>query len=399
MSIARLAIHHVRIPFRRQIRHASHSRRETHSLVACCELNDGSVGWGEGLPREYVTGETIDDAWRLLQSPAIAERLKALPDDLDAALEELANLEVTSADFDVRVSDFISRQCFGNSLRCAIETAVLDALCRRANVPLSHVTSLVPETKLIRQKQEEVRYSGIVTAEQPLRQLHSALKQRIYGFHQLKIKVGVAGRDDVSALKRIRRICGNGVDLRIDANEAFSCDELAARLRPMMPVCLSSVEQPVPHAEVAGLAEIRSDFPIDITLDESVCSHIDAQVAIDDGLCDIFNIRLSKCGGFLASLKLAATAQAAGLDCQLGCQVGETGILSAAGRHFATSVGGLRYLEGSYDRHLVRERLTVEDLTFGYGGCASAIDRAGLGVSIDETALQRVAVRRHQLIN
>jgi muconate cycloisomerase len=125
-------------------------------------------------------------------------------------------------------------------------------------------------------------------------------------------------------------------------------------------------------------------------LDESLCSLVDARQAIEAGTCDLFNLRLSKCGGFLTSLLLAAAAHRAGLGCQLGCQVGETGILSAAGRHFATSVGELRYLEGSFDRFLVRETLTREDLTFGRGGYAPALAGPGLGVTIDRAALQRV---------
>jgi muconate cycloisomerase len=85
------------------------------------------------------------------------------------------------------------------------------------------------------------------------------------------------------------------------------------------------------------------------------------------------------------------------LGYQLGCQVGETGILSAAGRHFATSVAGIRFLEGSYDRHLLAERLTREDVTFGYGGRASALAGSGLGVSVDPQALARVTQRQERI--
>jgi muconate cycloisomerase len=99
------------------------------------------------------------------------------------------------------------------------------------------------------------------------------------------------------------------------------------------------------------------------------------------------NIRLSKCGGFLASLRIAAAAHAAGLGYQLGCHPGETGVLSAAGRHWACSVDGVRYLEGSYDRYLFRRLVTNEDMTFGYGGRAAAITRPGLGATIDSKAL------------
>ena len=114
--------------------------------------------------------------------------------------------------------------------------------------------------------------------------------------------------------------------------------------------------------------------------------------------CDAFNLRLSKCGGFIPTLRLAQFAAARGLFCQLGCQVGETGILSAAGRHFAASVGGLRYLEGSYDRHLVRNRLTAEDVTFARGGLAPALTRPGLGVTVDAAKLDAATVRREVLL-
>jgi len=87
-----------------------------------------------------------------------------------------------------------------------------------------------------------------------------------------------------------------------------------------------------------------------------------------------------------------------GLACQLGCQVGETAVLSAAGRHFATRVGGLRYLEGSYDRHLVREALATHDVSFGWGGRAAALSGPGLGITIDPAALERVMVRKVRLI-
>jgi muconate cycloisomerase len=120
--------------------------------------------------------------------------------------------------------------------------------------------------------------------------------------------------------------------------------------------------------------------------------------AVEEGLCDIFNLRLSKCGGFTRSLRLASLAKKHGLSCQLGCQVGETAILSAAGRHFAASVGGLRYLEGSYDRRLVGEALGKRDITFGWGGWAPALAGFGLGIEIDDAALARVTTQAEQIL-
>jgi muconate cycloisomerase len=103
---------------------------------------------------------------------------------------------------------------------------------------------------------------------------------------------------------------------------------------------------------------------------------------------DLFNVRLSKCGGILASLRIIALAQRSGLGVQLGCHPGETALLSAAGRHLASRVAGLRYVEGSYDRHILAANLTRQDITFGYGGWARALDGPGLGVDVDPAALE-----------
>jgi muconate cycloisomerase len=188
------------------------------------------------------------------------------------------------------------------------------------------------------------------------------------------------------------------MDIRIDANEAWPAGEAAQRIRELEPFGISAVEQPIPHRDVGTLAQARQQVRTPIMLDESLCSEIDAQRAIEGQTCDLFNIRLSKCGGFIPSLRLARLARRHGLGCQLGCQVGETAILSAAGRHFACSVAELRYLEGSYDRHLVREALATHDITFGWGGWAPALVGPGLGVSVDGQALQRVTVRKEQLL-
>jgi muconate cycloisomerase len=257
-------------------------------------------------------------------------------------------------------------------------------------VPLSHVTTLVPEALAIAKPSDAVRYSGAITTSKPLGQFIKAWKMKLFGFHQVKVKVGAAEIDDALALRRIRGIVGPKVDLRLDANEAWTLTNLEAKLAPLLPYRISSLEQPVPHDEAGGLAAVRSRIETPIMLDESLCSASDAQRAIEEGLCDLFNIRLSKCGGFVPSLRLAAMAHRAGLGYQLGCQVGETGILSAAGRHFASSVDEIRYLEGSYDRFLVKERLTTEDLTFGYGGHAQAIPKPGLGIQVDLKQLQKV---------
>jgi L-Ala-D/L-Glu epimerase len=396
MRITELTAFHVRIPLKKRIRHASFARDENDTLLVRCVLDSGAVGWGEGLPRPYVTGETIDSALGQLAASNPVSQLAQPFDSLRGAIALCDGFRLAEPVGGIPPA-FRDRGCFGNSVRCAVELAILDAAARTANVPLSAVVPLVPETAGIRESRSDVQYSAVLTAESPFKRWLSLWKYRLYGFSQVKVKVGVAGIDDAALLRKVRGILGPGVDLRLDANEAWSCGELEAKLAPLRAFGITSVEQPVPHAQVDGLAKLRGRLPAPVMFDESLCGPEDARRAIERGTCDLFNLRLSKCGGFVQTLRIAALAHRAGLGYQLGCQVGETGILSAAGRHFATSVAGIRYLEGSYDRHLVRERLTVEDLTFGFGGRAPALVGSGLGITVDAVAVERVTVRKIRL--
>ncbi len=396
MRLTRLTAYHVRIPLKHKVRHASHAREDTDSLIVRCELDNGVAGWGEGLPRPYVTGETIDNVWTLLADSDLARQMNDPFGNLSQAISLVDQVKL-------RVSDgagtFGERGCFGNSAQCAIELSLLDAAARSEAVPLSRVTELLPESFAIREKNTDVRYSATITAMSPWDTTVRAWKIWLYGFHQCKVKVGVDGVEDAELLRRIRKILpASRVDLRIDANEAWTCDNLESKLASLRPFEITSLEQPIPHAAVEGLARLRGRIGVPLMLDESLCSLTDAYRAIESGTCDLFNIRLSKCGGFVNSLRLAALAHQAGLGYQLGCQVGETGILSAAGRHFAASVSNIRYLEGSYDRHLVRECLTVQDITFGRRGVAPALTGPGLGVDVDEAALRRITIREQRLL-
>jgi muconate cycloisomerase len=187
------------------------------------------------------------------------------------------------------------------------------------------------------------------------------------------------------------------MELRLDANEAWHAEELVAKVEPLVPYGICCLEQPVPHEEVTSLAELRPRLSVPIMLDESLTSLVDARRSIADKTCDVFNIRLSKCGGFLGSLRLAALAREHGLEYQLGCHPGESGLLSAAGRHWASSVAGVRWLEGSYDRHVLASQPTVPDITFGFGGWAPALDEPGLGVHIGPAMLASMTLRSHTI--
>ena len=388
--IRALELIHVELPLKKKVRHASHERSSSDSLIVRVTLDDGAEGHGEGVPRSYVTGETIETTFASLAAVDFARHF-GRPKDYAEVVRRLETLVLPETEAD-------PRGMAGNAARCALELAVLDAYGKQFGQSVSSAVRLADVPGLDRKERPgRVRYSGAITADSARRERIAAWKMWIYGFHQIKVKVGVDGQDDPRRLRDLRRIVGKRMDLRIDANEAWAADQLVERVRPLLAYRPSVLEQPVAHHEVDRLAELRGRIGMPVMLDESLCGYPDAVRAIERKTADVLNVRLSKCGGLIPTLRIIGLAQRSGLGVQLGCHPGESGLLSAAGRHVASNVRGLRYVEGSYDRHILTRNVTVEDLTFGYGGWASPLEGAGLGVRVDRPRLEWITLARREI--
>jgi L-alanine-DL-glutamate epimerase-like enolase superfamily enzyme len=383
-------LYHVLVPLKKAIKHASFERTHSDNLIVRVRLSDGSEGYGEGVPRPYVTGETIETTFASLASLDLP-RLLGPTEDWNGVVRALEALSFPETADD-------PRGMAGNAARCALELALLDAYGRSFGASAGDAVRLAEASRgLATPAPRPVRYSGAITAETERGERISAWKMRIYGFHQVKVKVGVAQQDDAARLARIRRIVGRRMDLRIDANEAWSADLVVEKVRPLLRFAPTALEQPVPHAEVDALAEIRPGLGVPVMLDESLCGYPDALRAVERKTADILNVRLSKCGGIFPSLRIMALAARSGLGVQLGCHPGETGLLSAAGRHVAGNIAGIRYVEGSYDRHVLGENPIAEDITFRYGGRARTIEGPGLGVTVVPESLRRMTIAHREV--
>ena len=371
--LARLTFFHVRVPLRRRVSHASHTRTANETLFVKAETGAGRVGWGEGLPRDYVTGETIDSC------------LAALPD-----LVEPPPFAGDAAVVDWLRGPFLpedpARPGFGNTVRCAVETAMFDAC---GIDPFTHLAPPTPTTR--RRRASSVRYGVVLTTDKPWKRRAAALAYRLWGFRDAKLKLGVG--DDAAAAAQARRWLGPGVALRADANEAWEPAEVPAKCDLLARLGFESVEQPVPRGREA---ELPPNLALPVVWDESVLCPADAaRLHGLDPTCR-FNLRLSKNGGLLRLWEVRRFAEDRGIACQLGCMVGEAGILSAAGRRVAAEAEWTR-LEGGFGRRLVAEPFTAEDWTFGRGGVAPVPpgDRypgaTVLGERIGAAAVRRVA--------
>lgn len=391
MRIRKLTCFALNIPFVEEFRHSAKSRAFSDSIVVKLESEDGCTGFGEAVPRPYVSGETVETClealggrfWMGLRGQAWPEWREGA--DLLGELSELLDRPADPAwnpggpagagakeDSPVRA---------WNAARCALELALLDGSLRKAGKPLG---------SLLTPRQQRVTYGGVITSGSPEKAGKTARHLGAFGIRTLKIKTG--GPRDEEVVAAVRQAAGPAASLRIDANGAYDPGEAADRLARLSVHGIACAEQPIPRGDPKVLAGLRRTSPIPLMADESLVTLADGAGLVAAGACDYFNLRLSKCGGFGPCLKLASVARAAGVRMQLGCQVGETALLSAAGRHLAAHFEDFAWVEGSFGTLLLSEDVGRAKVQFGHGGQAPILRGPGLGVEVDEDVLRRHAV-------
>ena len=249
MHIRQLTASIVRLPLRMKFSHATATRAESENVLVRCELANGTVGWGEGVPRSYVTGETPSGCLEQLAATPVAEQLAG---DCNSWADVIRLCE----GFQPAAMGDNPRGCYGNALRCAVELSVLDAFGQVFDEPVSAVTRHFEPAAAVRGNNRTLRYSAVIDAGGRRLRFKSLLR-RLYGFRQCKVKVGSRGDDDAARLRQIRQWIGSGMDLRVDANGIWRAEEAQRQLESLLPSRISCVEQPLAHEELAANAELR----------------------------------------------------------------------------------------------------------------------------------------------
>ena len=165
-------------------------------------------------------------------------------------------------------------------------------------------------------------------------------------------------------------------------------------MRELARVGIHSFEQPIPAEDLDGLARLVRESGQDVMADESLGDRESLRRLIDRKACTAVNVRISKCGGLMAARARCREALDAGLKVQVGCQVGESSVLSSAHMILVAAVGKVTYAEGCFGHLLLREDPAEPVLQFGYGGKAPSFPEGpGLGVTVNEDVLRRWTIR------
>jgi len=383
VKISSVTIFDISIPLRLAFRHSKAERDRSRNVVVRVELDNGAVGYGEGVPVAYVTGETSESVVAAVRDryfPALRGRSFATYEQLGRALLEIGPV--------------VEGGVCHTSAKCAFELAVLDACGRAFGHSIDHLAPLLGAVGPAAGPSRPPRYGVALTADREWIRKRLRLL-RLYGFRDFKLKVGLdpkADLENVALAARLlrRRLLRPRATLRVDANCAYPDPEAALRaLEPLVRLGVECVEQPMgPENDdlVVGLAR-RLGVPI--LLDESVRTLGEAERFVSADPPVGVNVRLSKNGGFFDSLRIIALCRRRGAPFQLGCHVGETGILAAAQRRLVGLAPDARYIEGAFGTHLLEEDVICGRVRFGFGGRPPKVGPVGLGVEVDEGRLRK----------
>ena len=298
------------------------------NVLVRIELADGTVGHGEAAPLPPYNGETQADALTALRSvtPWLRGRDAAAWQELGRAFQTRARPRSGSA-------------------RCALETALVDALARQAGVSLT--TFLAAEAPAAaRRPAVRLETDMTVTTGTPAAATAAVRRIQRRGIRVIKVKIGGAGgpAHDLARLLAIRAAAPRA-PLVLDGNAGLNRDDafLLVRLLQAARITPAVLEQWLPKDDLAGMRRLRRESGWLVAADEAVTTAEDARRVVRARAADVINIKLMK-AGLGEALEIARIARAGGVGLMIGGNV-ESVLAMTVSACFATALGGFRFAD------------------------------------------------------
>jgi L-alanine-DL-glutamate epimerase-like enolase superfamily enzyme len=252
---------------------------KTEAAVVVAELFDGRHrGRGECVPYGRY-GETLQ---------AVAVQIAAMGGELARGIDR----------------EGLQTAMPAGAARNALDCAFWDLDAKASGRPVHEIAGLPPLRPLL------TAYTISLATPQQM----AAAAEKVAGRALLKVKLG--GPDDPARIAAVRRAAPR-CELIVDANEAWTPDDLPRNLAACADAGVTLVEQPLPADRDQALAEIARPLPV--CADESV--HARGSLAALTGKYDAVNIKLDKSGGLTEALAMARQAEQLGFGLMVGCMV------------------------------------------------------------------------------
>lgn len=246
--------------------------------------------------------------------------------------------------------------------------------------------------------QERIRLMHSIGIMSPDAAAREAAAVAADGIKDIKVKVGLDAENDCATVEAIRKSVGDSLTITLDANQGYRNAKTAIRvLRQLSRYNIAIAEQPVEGLD--EMAEVTRQVDMDVMADESCWTPRDVLEISRRRAADCLSVYVAKAGGIGGAMKVAAVAEAAGLDFNLNGS-GELGVGNAASVHTIAAnpgakIGAVIPLTAPAEKQQTKtgNRSYLDDIvTDAYeyeDGHLLVPRRPGLGVELDEAKVEK----------
>jgi muconate cycloisomerase len=355
----------VALPLKAPMKMAAETVTAAQNLMVRIEATDGTIGWGEAASAPTMTGDTQGGL-------VAAVRDHLAPMLVGQDLRQWATLR-----------PMLHRALAGNGgAHSALEMAVLDLVGRASGTRLIDLVAKPRRTAV-----KPMWLLGNKTLDEDAAEAH---KRRAEGFDFFKLKIGVKPLKDEIAIALAVREALPKTPLCADANCGLTFAAARSYTEKTRKARLMFVEQPLAHDDIDGLRKLTRGTKVPVGIDEGIHSLADITTSARAGAGGI-SLKLIKLGGITAAVEAGKLCQKLGLSVNIAAKIAESSISSAAALHLACAVPkadwGVSLTHFYLAADVVRKPLPLHE------GLVELPSGPGLGVEVDEAAVERFRVR------
>lgn len=366
MIVDRIILHHLRMALRTPFE-TSFGRIETRDCILIeAHSRDILVGYGECVADRDpgYSYETAETAWIITRDflvPALLGQELETPGEVQSLFASVKGNQMAKAGLEMALWDLFGKQQ-GKSLR-----QLFGGVMNQVEVGVSVGLQETP--------------AALVKV------VEGYLEQ---GYRRIKIKI--KPHRDVGDAQAVRHAFPD-LRLQVDANSAYRLENTRVLL-PLDELNLLLIEQPLAEDDLWDHSRLQKDFRTPLCLDESIISERHARQALEMQACRIINIKAGRVGGLSEAIAIHDLCYTQGVPVWCGGML-ETGVGRAANLALASLPGfSLPGDVSASDRYYATD-ITQQRFTLNADSTINVPDAPGLGVSIDQQALEDVTVKRH----
>lgn len=276
----------------------------------------------------------------------------------------------------------IAKSVQGNHFaKCAVETALIDALGKRIGLPASEF--------LGGRFHDRLPVAWTLASGDTARDIAEAeemLGKRRHNIFKLKIGRGDP-RQNIAHVAAIKTALGDRASIRVDVNQAWSEATASACLPLLADAGVDLIEQPIALKNIKGLARLARETPIAIMADEALNGPETAFQIASLAAADVFALKIEQSGGLFAGAKVAAVAEAAGIGLYGGTMLeGAVGTIASA--QLFSTFAKLEWGTELFGPLLMTEEILEEPLDYSEFSLGVP-SGPGLGIALDEARVNR----------